>query len=138
MSVTFRILANRGLVYIRYSGRMTVAESDRAVAVYLADRAYAPGQKQLLDLTGVTEWERDFPRLLALQARKAEAFYDPVAPVFVVAVAPTPLTQKVADFISRSWDGIDGITYRVAETEADALDLLGQPERAVGTLLAAV
>lgn len=135
MSISVRILPRTGLVYVRYEGRMTIADAEAALADYLRDPAYAPGQRQLVDLAAVTEWEQDFPRLLALQAKKAGAFFNPAAPVLVVAYAPDETTRTVADFIARSWDGIDAVAYRVAATEADALDLLGVEARSFNDLL---
>jgi len=125
MAIDFRILPEVGLVYIRYSGTMTVEESGRALAGYLQHPDYRPGQKQLVDLTDVEEWERDFPKLMALQARKAEAFYKPEAPTLVAAIAPSAKARQVADFISRTWDAFENVAYLVSETEDQALELLG-------------
>lgn len=136
MSVTFQVIPRLGLVYVRYEGRMDIAAAGAAVAEYQRHPHYAPGQKQLVDLAAVTEWERDFPRLLALQAAKADVFHDPAAPVLVVAHAPSATARKLADYVSRSWDGIDAVAYRVAASEADALDLLGLSQRSFLELFA--
>lgn len=136
MAVDFRILPEVGLVYIRYSGLMLVEESGRALASYLQNPDYRPGQKQLVDLSDVEEWERDFPKLMALQARKAEAFYKPEAPTLIAAIAPNAKARQVADFISRTWDAFENVAYLVSETEHQALELLGVPARSVADLLA--
>jgi len=136
MSVSYRILPNRGLVYIRYAGMMTLAEAEAALRAYAQDPAFRPGQMQLVDLSAVDGWERDFPRLMALQAQKAEVFFNQIHPTLLVSLAPTPQTQKVANVINRSWDGIDGVRYLTAQTEAEALALLGLPDESVGALLA--
>ncbi len=125
MAISVRILPDLGLVYIRYSGRMTLAETGAAFADYMAHPEFRPGQKQLVDFTEISEWERDLPKLMELQARKAEAFHDPHHSTMVVAVAPSAETRKLADLVSRSWDAVDGVVYLVAESHDHALDLLG-------------
>lgn len=136
MSVTYQIFAEKGLVYVRYIGHVNIAEADAAIDSYRGDPAYAPGQRQLVDLAAATSWEHDFPRLIALQAKKAGAFMDPAAPVLVVAHAPNETARKIADYTGRSWDGIDAVVFRVAATETDALEMLGLAERSFDDLLA--
>ena len=135
MGISVRVLPEWGLVYIRYSGRMSLDESNKAFAEYVAHPDFRPCQKQLVDLREVTDWERDFGKLMALQARKADAFVDPNCSTIVAAIASTETTRKVADFVGRSWDGIDSVAYLVAETEAHALDLLGLAAESLSELL---
>lgn len=138
MSISFHILPRDGLIYVRYSGHMRIAESREAFLNAVKDPGFRPGMKQLVDLSGVTGWERDFAGLMALQARKAEAFHTPDQPSMVVAIAPTALTREIANIVCRTWDGIDGIHYLVAENEAEAIAILGLREASIADLLRTV
>jgi hypothetical protein len=130
MSISYRILPEFNLAYVRYSGRMTVAESVEAFRAYVADPAYRPGQKQIVDLSDVTDWERDYVQIMSLQAVKAEALYDPDHPTTVVSVAPTEMARSVANLVNRTWDRVQGVNYLTAQSEDAALELLGLPARA--------
>ena len=73
MPIDVRILPKRGLVYVRYEGGISVPETAEAFGAYMQHPDMRPGQKQLIDLTRVTDWDRDFAGLMRLQAGKADA-----------------------------------------------------------------
>lgn len=135
MSVQFRIMPDIGLVYIRYPRRLSLDESGAAFNDYHSHPDFRPGQKQLIDISDVVEWDEDFTKLLALQARKADAFHQPPHTTLIAMIAPCERTQKLANWISRSWDGIDTVAYLVAKSEAEALELLGIRAHSVDQLL---
>ena len=60
MPASFRILPERGLVYVQYSGFIRLADTQRLIQAYLAHPDRHPGQKQLVDLAAVTGFEQDF------------------------------------------------------------------------------
>lgn len=134
MSISFRILPDRGLVFVRYEGVIHFADSERAVAAYAADPEARPGQKQLVDLAAVTGWERNFPRLMRLQTAKAEVFLGSRHDLLIVYHAPSVRTRELARLTLRSWDGVPGVVPLVQETEAGALNVLGQPETSFAAL----
>ncbi len=129
MSLSYRILPNRGLVYVRYGSRVDFAESGALFAAYSRDPDFRPGQKQLVDFSNVTEIDTDYARLLAVQAAKIEAFVYPAGETLMVYFAPTPETDRVARWALRSWDGVAGVVVRIFNDEAAALSFLGQPEQ---------
>lgn len=134
ISISFRILPSRGLVFVRYEGEVRFADTERAVAAYAADPEARPGQNQLVDLAGVTDWERDFPRLMRTQTAKAGVFLGARHDLLIVYHAPTVQTRELARFVLRSWDGVPGVIPLIQETEADALNVLGQPETSFAAL----
>ena len=75
MPASFRILPERGLVYVQYSGFIRLADTQRLIQAYLAHPDRHPGQKQLVDLAAVTGFEQDFVGLMAVQAAKAAIFF---------------------------------------------------------------
>ncbi len=125
MTISVRILPELSLVYIRYSGLALVQEGTDAFAAYLRHPDFRPGQRQLVDLSEVTEVERDFPRLFRLQAEKAAAFMGQQHPVMLVYLAPNEISLGMAQLIERSWQGLDGVLVRVATNLRDATDILG-------------
>jgi hypothetical protein len=135
MPVTFRILPRRGLVYVRYEGFAQLAETAEVFGRYMTHPDYAPGQKQIVDLAAVTAIEQDFARLLALQARKAEAFMPGGVQTVIVYHAPTAISRRMAEMVRRSWADVPNVVPVVVETEAEALSVLGQPETCFADLL---
>ena len=131
MPVTFQIFPRRGLVLITYTGRAMLDETAEAFAAFAKHPDAAQGQKHLIDLTGVTEVENDFPRLMALQARKAGELGLPILPSMLVYLAPTPVSQRMANMIAKSGEGIPGPAVAVIADEAEALSLVGCREREI-------
>ncbi|MEZ5722803.1 MAG: hypothetical protein R3D59_15245 [Paracoccaceae bacterium] len=78
------------------------------------------------------------PRLLKLQAGKADAFLGAGHEVHFVYYAPSEHTQQMARMVLRSWDDVPGVIPLLAETEADALQVLGQPEQTIDAMLQTV
>ncbi|MEO0666986.1 MAG: hypothetical protein AAFZ99_03655 [Pseudomonadota bacterium] len=136
MPLTFRILPERGLVVVRYSGFATIDDTMSATAEYVGHPDYAPGQKQLVDMSALTGYEKDYVRFMEMQAGKAERFNNAGVQSLVVYIAPTPVGQEVAGLFLRSWDDVDAVVPMIQRTEAEALSLLGQPERSLCDLFA--
>lgn len=138
MPASYHILPVRNLVYVRYVGLVTLADTAKAFGAYAADPARRPGQQQLIDLARVTDWDRDFAGMIGLQAKKAETFHGNGSETLLVYHAPTKQTYSMAQAILRSWDGISSVVTVIQETEAGALGVLGQPEDSFDALLQAV
>ena len=137
MPVSFRIFPVRGLVLVRYSGFALIEETMSATAAYVGHADYAPGQKQLIDMTGITGYEKDYVRFMNMQASKAERFTTSGVQTMVAYVAPTPVSQEIAGLFLRSWDDVGAVVPTVQHSQAKALAILGQPERSLVELFAA-
>ena len=136
MGIDVRILPRRGVVVVRYSGTIMVAETMEAFGAYMSHPDYAPGQKQLIDLSGVVGYETDYVKIMKLQAKKADAFIRGGALVLMVYYAPNKTTLGLAHLIARSWEGIDGLTALVQQDETRALALLGIDAPSIDALMA--
>ena len=138
MPASFRILPERGLVYVQYSGFIRLADTQRLIQAYLAHPDRHPGQKQLVDLAAVTGFEQDFVGLMAVQAAKA-AIFDPGGRTQTLMgyFAPSDVSFDMARHILRSWHGVSTVIATVQRHEAEALDILGQRERRLEDLLSA-
>ena len=136
MPITFRILPERGLVVVRFEGFVTIGEIRDASAGYVADKDFALGQKQLVNLSEITGYDIDYVDFMNLQAGKAERLALAGVQSLVVYIAPTPISQEIGAMFIRTWDGVDAVVPMVQESEARALSLLGQPEDSVAALFA--
>ncbi|MEQ9694026.1 hypothetical protein [Shimia sp. SDUM112013] len=128
MSVTFHILKDHGLVYVRYDGVVNAADTMQAFAAYAQHPDCRPGQKQLVDLSRATEVEFDFVDLMQMQAKKADVFMAEGAQTLITYVAPTRLGRDVVASILKSWESFSTIVPICVETLSDACDVLGLPE----------
>ncbi|MBU2962184.1 hypothetical protein KO516_15460 [Citreicella sp. C3M06] len=135
MSIDFHILADRGLVYVRYEGFALIDDTMKAFGRYMQHPQARPGQKQFVDLSGVTGYERDFTRLMAIQARKADQFGSGGTQTLMVYYAPSRLGLELAQLVLRSWEGFDAVVALIQQSEQEALSLLGLPETCVADLL---
>jgi len=134
MPLSFRIFPEHDLCLVRYRGALRIDETLAVFEAYARHPGYRPGQKQLIDLTDVTDIEQDFPGLMKLQAHKAGRLHGVGWQVLVAYLATEPGTLRLAQRIQRSWDGIDGVVTRVF-TDADAaLDFLGVPSGRIAEL----
>lgn len=136
MPASFRILPDRGLVYVRYHGHATAQDGLDAFRAYMAHPDCRPGLKQLVDLSAVTDIEQDFTQLLKLQAVKADQFVTEGPQTLIVYFAPGEMPNRMAMQIIRSWEGQSHVVPRVLTDEAECLAVLGLAEARLADLLA--
>jgi hypothetical protein len=135
MPVTYRIHLDLNAVYVRYSGVALLQDSFVAVGTYLQDPDFRPNQKQFVDLSAVTDFERDYAKLFALQAKKAEAFFRGIESL-VVYLAPTEVTRAMANLIAQSWKDVGAVVPVVVTTIEDAQTVLGFDAESFEALMA--
>ncbi len=136
MPVEFKISPERGLVIVRFSGYAAINDTLAATKAYVSHPEYAAGQKQLVDMTEITGFEKDYVRFMNMQAQKAERFVRSGLQSLIVYIAPTAVSQDLSAMFVRSWKDVDGVVPLVQHSEIEALTLLGQPEAAIDILLA--
>jgi hypothetical protein len=138
MPLDFRILSQIGVVFVRYWGRADLTETMAMFEDYMRHPDYRPGQRHIVDTSGVTEVDTNYARLMAVQARVTDTF-EPEAPeAMVVYFAPHELGLRMARLVTQSWQGNGQAVILTAETEAQALGLLGLKVDSFAALLAAV
>lgn len=125
MPVSFQILHDAALVYVRYTGLASIKDGYEAFSAYLIHPDHRPDQRHLVDLSGVSELEQDFVRLFEFQAGKAAAFMAGRAPVLLIYYAPTEISLRLARSVQRSWEGLDGAIVRLVTEWDAAADILG-------------
>lgn len=137
MAVDFRIVPSRGMVVVTYSGMAGVDETRRAFEAYVRHPEFRPGQRHLFDVRAVTEVDKDFAAFFALQAKLVEVYGQASADQLAVFLIGSPAGQEMAMMAAKTWDMDGSIVIRILETEAQALEVLGQPERSLADLLRA-
>ena len=135
MPVEFKILPKRGLVVVRYSGHAAVEDTLTATKAYVSHPEYSAGQKQLVDMSGITSFERNHVQFMKMQAEKAERLANSGLQSLVVYFAPTAVGQDLSAMFIRSWIDVDAVVPLVQHSEAEALALLGQQEKTLDILL---
>ncbi|MEQ3707923.1 MAG: hypothetical protein ABNH38_07185 [Tateyamaria sp.] len=137
MPLSFRIIPERGLVVVEFTGYSAIDDFMRASAAYVAHPDYVAGQKQLVDMTRITGFEKDYVRFMEIQAAKAERLAGAGVQSLCVYVAPAPIAKEIATLFTRTWADITNVVTMVQDTEAEALTLLGQPEGSIDEMLRA-
>ncbi|MEM8576275.1 MAG: hypothetical protein AAGF60_00340 [Pseudomonadota bacterium] len=135
MPVTFEILPRRGLVVGRFTGLITVPDTSAATAAYEAHPDFSVGQKQLIDMSGVSGHQIEPVSFMQMQATKADRYTDRRMQALVVYYAPTPEAHALATMYAKSWDPVDAVVALIQPDEARALGLLGQSETSIEALL---
>jgi hypothetical protein len=134
MAVSYEIVPDLGIVYVRYWGVATVQETLETFGRFTQDPDFHPDLKHLIDLSCIVEYERSFPELMKLQAYKADTVMQGRGPSYMVYFAPNRLSQAMARTILKSWDGLSGVIGRVAQGETEALEMLGLQQRSFADL----
>jgi len=107
-----------------------------ATEAYISHPDYVAGQKQLVDMTAVTGFEKDYVQFMGMQAQKTERLVRSDLQSLVVYIAPTAISRDLSALFVRSWIGIDSVVPLVQDSESKALELLGQPEETLDILMA--
>ena len=134
MPVTFQIFPSRGVVLARFSGHILLEDCLSSAKAYAEHPDANPMQNQLIDLSGITSYEADFVKMMSTMAQLPDHLLRPGAEPMIVYISPTQLSQEITTTVLRSMSGITGVIVRVAEDEAQALEILGLAERAVSAL----
>lgn len=129
MPLTYTILPDLGVVYVKYWGVLNIAETVETFTRFTQDPDFRPDLRHLVDLAEVVEYERSFTELMKLQALKASALEPGPSPAYLIYYAPTRLSLTLAHQILKSWDGLDHLVARVVQSQDEALMLAGLTQR---------
>ena len=128
MRSSFVIFPSRNLIYVRHHGYSTAAEVLDCLDAIHCHRDFNFGQNFLSDCSGIVEYERDPFTILETQLVIADRF-DPALPQTVQCLYATDGPGRdLVIRIARSWSVVSHVKTRLAETEEQALSILGQRE----------
>lgn len=134
MPVSFQILPRHQIVLFSYSGKVGLQESIDAIAASARHPDHRPGMRQFCDLSHVTGVERDFPKLLQMQAKIAEDLLPGAHELIVLFYAPTRAGREMAQMARNSWEGLNSVIVLIQDDEAKALDLFGLQGQSISGL----
>lgn len=128
MSVTFEILKDLGLVYVRYEGFADLASTLENAQACTTHPDFHPGIPHYFDLSGATGYEMDFAQFFQLQAQLADVYLPDGVEHLGVFHAPDGPPREMAELARRSWADVPQMVLRIVETQAQALAILGLTE----------
>jgi hypothetical protein len=131
MPADFEILHDHALVLVRYEGHATIADGFEAFERFMRHPERNPTYNHLVDLGGISDFDADFAGLFRLQARKAAGLTEVEPSVMIVYHTPTKVSQRLAQQVLRSWEGLPGAVIRIAQDWEGAMDILGLRHGAV-------
>ena len=129
MSISFQILHDRGVVLARFTGRVMMQDCLSAAAAYARHSEARPTQPLLIDLSEITGYETDYVQILQAMASLPDYLWHKGAERLVVCLAPHALSRQISAAVARAILELPEGIARIAQTEADALEILGLPER---------
>jgi len=124
MPVSFRLVPRYQLIVVTYTGKAVLAETVEKAKLCAEHPDFHPAMRHVIDLSAVTEVERDYASFFAMQARLMETFQSHPEQMYLF-IAPTRVAQELAQMVRRSWEGLDWAMVRIVADEAQALELLG-------------
>ncbi len=135
MAYRIRILPEHDLAYFRYSGTASIDDYLAVVDQYPRHPDFRLGQKNLVDLTRLEDIERDYARILELQARIAGFVQSTQNDIFSVIVAPSAIAQEASQIVLRSWEELNArVVRRMVRNMEEAAVLLGISPAALAPL----
>lgn len=136
MPISFRVLPERALTVLSYSGFIGIAESVLIIDQYLAHPDFSLGQKFLFDTTAITGYEKDYVKFMHVQAKLGKVFLRSGHDQLVGCVAPHEAGLDFAMRAKHSWSAFPHLVPLIHEDEAEVLRFLGQPEHSIGDMFA--
>ena len=135
MALTFRILPKHNLVYVKYTGHMSIADSYAKLAEYQNHPEYSPDQRHFVDLSEATSYDTDATALMKMQAEKTEVITSGQGPLILAYFAPHEVAMAAARATLRSWEGLDHVVPVLCDTVDAMFDVLGLPVDSLDDLL---
>jgi len=137
MPVTFSIRKSLGVFCAQFYGFVLIEDCLSSLQALAAHPDFRPNLNQLIDLSEVTDYERNFVRILEFFARMPESGFAPGQEFLVVYYAPAQAGQELARIAIRSWEGVPGPVLRMVGDPDQALAILGLSHVALQDLHAA-
>lgn len=135
MTVSYKILARDRLVYFHFAGLIRAGETGKAFADLVAHPDYDPALRQFSDFTDVTGVQLDSAKAKRTMQASASELDQVRAPLAAIFLAPTPVGQSLALLVSKLWQDHTGLTPTITKSAAEALTLIGAPERDIAHFL---
>ncbi len=135
LGVRLAILPEHGVLYVKYTGAITVEMGQAAYDSYVSHPDFAFGQKHLVDFSEVTDFQVNFPALMQFKAHMISEVLHTRAQTWFVYYATNELGRQICGYADATWSDVQSVVFRSAGTEQHALDILGLKHARFDTLL---
>ncbi|MEJ6395591.1 hypothetical protein V8J82_20195 [Gymnodinialimonas sp. 2305UL16-5] len=137
MPIEFSTCLERDLLYARWYGRVDFDQFAQNFMNYVADEYYRPGRRELIDHSGIDEFDIDF-NLVRSILRQVNA-QDPTNQVttHTVIYSPDETIYGMGRMYQTLSEMAQGIRVEVFRTEREALDALGLEHSSIAALRSA-
>lgn len=125
MPVTFKILQDPLLVYIRYSGHLVTSDIRDAVTQFAQGGAAYHGQPHLFDLSRVTSSDINYPEFFAFMGQLADVYPMSKGENLFVFYAPDGPPAALSQILRKPFEQTPTMLVRAASTREQAFDILG-------------
>jgi len=135
----FKIIPQHSLIYVRYSGTVTIGDYASVVEGVAAHPDFSIEHKHLIDLTRLVRVKREYFKVMLMQARIAEWVAKARSEILSVVVAPTPEAMHATKMVLQSWERLDTpVVRRVIPDMEQAASLLGLDQSMLDGILAEI
>lgn len=135
MGITYTYFPDRFLIYIRLEGYVDQKDIFRFFATFERDTTLTSGCNELIDFTALTDLDLTYEQMRTVRLREEGYYKNTSSPVHCVIHAPQDTTFGMARMYQQMVANNDDHTVQIARTEAETLEMLGQPETRFSELL---
>ena len=137
MPISYQILLDHSLTYVRYSGTVDADQVVRSARAYAQDPDFRPALHELADLREIVEFDMSFRTMSNMFYRIGKLHEIHGAPASKVLLAGSETSFGMARMFENIVAMAGGPPVHVTRSESEALLCLGRQERSVADLLSA-
>lgn len=119
------IYPQHNLAFVVHSGSLTVDDVSGMFRSFETNPDARPGLLMLVDFTALDRFEGDVMDFLKLQMTASEIFQTGQQEQIMCFYCPPGPNSRLARSIANAWEAVPGVRPRLAETEAQAISILG-------------
>ena len=136
MSVSYTILPDHGIHYVRYEGHHLTAHTDRLLEDYRRDRLVTAGLRSVLDFSRILSAELD----VAKRRRQMETLYgmfkDPAQDWCITYYCPSEVSRGLTEMQQKMWEARPDVDFLLTSRLEDIALKLDVPLAVVRKLVA--
>ncbi len=135
LAIQYLILPDLHLIYVRYDGVVTAMETLAAMQDCARQPNFNPAFRNLVDFSRATSFVVDYPEIMRVQAAAAGLLVPKDRAPILVYFAPTAESQRVAQLVLRSWEGVTPMVGVILAEREQVLAVLGLEGSSLDSLL---
>ena len=135
MSVSYTILPDLGLHYVRYWGHHQTLQTDTLIEDYRRDRLVRPGLRSILDFSRILSAELDISKRRKQMELLYGMFKDPAVDWCITYYCPTDVSRSLTDMQQKMWEARSDVDFLLATRIEPIATKLGLPVKAISDLV---